>query len=40
VRVTGTSGVVTVSGAQFRRTVNANNPIRPTQLLSTKFVVK
>lgn len=40
VRVVGTTGTVTVTGHQFRARVNAHNPTRSTQLLSTKFVVK
>jgi stage II sporulation protein D len=40
VRVTGSAGSVTMTGAQFRTAVNAHNPTRATQLLSTKFVVK
>lgn len=40
VRVVGTSRTATMTGTQFRQTVNAHNPTRSTQLLSTKFVVK
>jgi stage II sporulation protein D len=40
VRVAGTAGSVTMTGSRFRARINANNPDRSTQLLSTKFVVK
>jgi SpoIID/LytB domain protein len=40
VQVVGTTRTVTMTGAQFRVRVNANNPARSDQLLSTKFVVK
>ena len=40
VTVTGDKGRVSMTGNQFRAKVNAHNPTRATQLLSTKFVVK
>lgn len=40
VQVVGTSRTVTMTGAQFRVRINANNPDRADQLLSTNFVVK